>query len=668
MRTKLVLCVCTILSLVACQSATSATQTSPPPTKTLSPPTVTQVAPTATSLPPSATPVTPSPTLLPPTATPVTPTPMPTATPLGQPSIQFTLHQAAGDDILPPTDLQVFQVTYKDPGAVIYHEGQFHMFYNNQHGYPPREVAIGYATSPDGVTWTRVSQDAILRVEDIPYDVHVVLAGSVLVEPDGTWVLYFYTRDLDGSSAPSRIGRATAPAPEGPWTPDESPVLEPDAGAWDEFALQCPSVLRTDDGYYMVYLGLGATGSDAMIGMATSPDGVKWTKYDDPATTEAHYALSDPIFRPEDTGWPRSNQLKYPRLKITPDGWLLFYRTASTSGGARSQIGVAASADGVTWTRVQDEPIFEIADYEGWSIAWVYNVVFVDGKYYMFLELMKGGKSYFNLATHDGKLLGDKTASTPQTNVPVQTIVDERGFSMVLVPAGPFVMGSEQGLDDAPPHTVVLDDYFIDQYEVTNAQFAVFLNELGNQEQGGMPWVDVRSKYGHLHQVDGVWQPDEDYADHPVVEVSWYAAGSFCAWRGARLPTEAEWEKAARGTDERTFPWGEEASCDYVNYRECRIQESVPVGSYPGGVSPYGVHDMAGNVAEWTADWYGADYYANSPAENPQGPKESLDDHVASRGGSWYSRVEYLRTFHRNHEFRSTSTLRNVGIRCAVSP
>jgi predicted GH43/DUF377 family glycosyl hydrolase len=288
------------------------------------------------------------------------------------------------------------------------------MFYNSQHGYPPREVAIGYATSTNGMTWTRVSQDTILRAKDIPYDVHAILAGSVIVEDDGTWVLYFYTRDQSGSRTSSRIGRATALAPEGPWTPDAAPVLEPgEGGAWDDFALQRPSVARTDQGYSMLYLGLDAQDSDAMIGMATSPDGVNWTKYDDPAVTSARFAASDPIFRPEDTGWSRSKQLKYPRLKITPDGWLLFYRTASGALGGRSQIGVAASSDGITWTRIQDEPIFEVADYSTWSVVWVPNVVFTNNKYYMFIELVRGGKSYINLATYGGRFLDKGSIFAP---------------------------------------------------------------------------------------------------------------------------------------------------------------------------------------------------------------------------------------------------------------
>jgi formylglycine-generating enzyme required for sulfatase activity len=259
------------------------------------------------------------------------------------------------------------------------------------------------------------------------------------------------------------------------------------------------------------------------------------------------------------------------------------------------------------------------------------------------------------------------------TEVPLPTatpvvFVDEFGVAMVLVPAGPFVMGSEKVVTNAPPHVVVLDDYYIDQFEVTNELFAMFLSEFDNQREGGAPWLQVSSSANHIHLVDGVWQVDEGYEDRPVVEVTWYGAKAFCQWRGARLPTEAEWEKAARGTDERTFPWGEDLSCRYANYGSCSVGEGKAVGGRPLGVSPYGAHDMAGNVAEWTGDWYVRDYYLNSPESNPPGPEESPTNKIASRGGSWYSTSMYLRTFHRNNEFYPTSTLSNVGFRCARMP
>jgi len=141
--------------------------------------------------------------------------------------IQFTYFTTQNNSILPPTDIRDLNGTYQDPGAVIFHDGQFHLFYNSSNSYPPKEVHIGYVVSTDGYTWERVTYESIIHEEDIPYEVSSILAGGVIVEPDGTWVLYFYTRDNSRITPPSRIGRATAPAPAGPWKVDPNPVLEP---------------------------------------------------------------------------------------------------------------------------------------------------------------------------------------------------------------------------------------------------------------------------------------------------------------------------------------------------------------------------------------------------------------------------------------------------------
>ncbi len=598
-----------------------------------------------------------------------------TDTPTEPPPIKFSLYEAEGNSILPIATGTDFSGEYTDPGAVIYHDGLFHMFYDNLKGFPPREVGIGYATSPDGITWTRVTKQSILRAQDIPYDLHTIGLGSVTVDNEGLWVLYFYTRDTDKVLTPSRIGRATASAPEGPWKVDEQPILEPDPEGWDAFALQRPSALLTESGFFLYYLGLGAGGENAMIGMAYSEDGIKWRKYNDPKTNDPAFAHSDPVFRSEDAGWGDEFMLKYPRIKLTPDGLFLFYHGNNNGRGGRSRIGVATSPDGIHWQRIQDEPVFTGVDTPQWNIVWVHNEVFHDGKYYMFIEVTRGSRTYINLATYEGQLpgiIGDLTpnsagsSETPTSDILPEQIVDEFGHAMRLVPDGAFSMGSEGS--NGPIHEVTLSDYYIDMYEVTNSQFAALLNDWGNQSQGGSSWLHEQSTSNHIQRIDGLWQPKAGFEDHPVVEVTWYAAQAYCGWRGARLPTEAEWEKAARGDDQRTYPWGEEIDCAKANYNLCGVNTSVPVDSYPEGISPYGIFNLAGNVGEWTADWYALDYYEVSSTHDPQGPQESPGNRIASRGGSWYSTSMYLRSYHRNHEFNPTDTLRNVGFRCAVSP
>jgi serine/threonine-protein kinase len=267
---------------------------------------------------------------------------------------------------------------------------------------------------------------------------------------------------------------------------------------------------------------------------------------------------------------------------------------------------------------------------------------------------------------------GDESLATSATITPTQepivSINEKDGAEMVYVPAGEFLMGSEDANadnDEAPEHTVYLDAYWIYKYEVTNEQYAVFLNEMGNQSEGGATWLDASDEDANIHESGGEWTADSGYEDHPVVEVTWYGAQAYCTWAGGELPTEAQWEKAARGEDGGTYPWGEaDPNCDLVQYGSCP-GDAITVGSLPAGASPYGALDMAGNVWEWVADWYDADYYKNSPTQNPTGPASGTTRVL--RGGSWFSYERVLRASLRLRSSPVGSNL-NLGFRCVPSP
>ena len=223
---------------------------------------------------------------------------------------------------------------------------------------------------------------------------------------------------------------------------------------------------------------------------------------------------------------------------------------------------------------------------------------------------------------------------------------------MALVPAGEFTMGSNLADDEKPVHTVYLNAFYMDKYEVTVGQYANFLEVTDMEEP---PDWHIMNQPQHQKR--------------PVVNVNWEDAVKYCKWAGKRLPTEAEWEKASRGMDGRIYPWGNEAPTRlHANYgrKEWNNHLSLaPVGSFEEGKSPYGIYDMAGNAWEWVSDWYDYDYYNNSPRRNPIGP--ATGDSKVVRGGSWLYISEFLRSAHR-FAAQPANRYFGYGFRCARTP
>ena len=205
-------------------------------------------------------------------------------------------------------------------------------------------------------------------------------------------------------------------------------------------------------------------------------------------------------------------------------------------------------------------------------------------------------------------------------------MIGEKGETLVYVPAGEFTMGSDTGdSDDTPVHTVYLDAFWIDQTEVTNKQYQACV------DAGTCEPPSSTSSYTHPS-----YYGNSEFDNYPVIYVNWDKANRYCeVWAGGDLPTEAQWEKAARGTDKRTYPWGEDIDCDKANYQIDCIGDTSPVRSYESGKSPYNAYDMAGNVWEWVNDYYQSDYYATvgGNASNPLGPESG--QYRVLRGGSW---------------------------------
>lgn len=266
----------------------------------------------------------------------------------------------------------------------------------------------------------------------------------------------------------------------------------------------------------------------------------------------------------------------------------------------------------------------------------------------------------------------------------------ETPAGMVLIPAGEFRMGTADGsdglADEHPERLVLVHAFFLDRYEVTNQDYAVFVRSTSHRPPA------------NNNPASTIWDgavPPQAIANHPVVNVSWEDAVAYCRWSGKRLPSEAEWEKAARGTDGRRYPWGNDwdrtkaNSASYWAGRTVEFQSgadweafwikgdgtrlakehgingeilTMPVGSFPHGVSPYGIHDLSGNVGEWVQDWYDPNYYRTAPLTDPTGPERGAIKSM--RGGSWLKPAISLRTTDRDWGLMD-SRPSGTGFRCA---
>lgn len=235
---------------------------------------------------------------------------------------------------------------------------------------------------------------------------------------------------------------------------------------------------------------------------------------------------------------------------------------------------------------------------------------------------------------------------------------------MVLVPAGAFTMGSpfdEFNEEEKPAHEVYLDAFYIDKYEVTNAQYWEFLEYIKETGDHSKCYKDEPKNKDHKPDK---WHDDRfyDHPDFPVIRVDWYDAYAYAAWAGKRMPTEAEWEKAARGTDGRRFPWG-----NVWDIKRCNVGSKGPitVGSYESGKSVYGCYDTVGSVSEWCFDWHHADYYKESPPSNPKGPDVPTGIRTIRGGSLFANNVYQMRCALRWHG-KPDERNRSIGFRCAA--
>jgi len=267
----------------------------------------------------------------------------------------------------------------------------------------------------------------------------------------------------------------------------------------------------------------------------------------------------------------------------------------------------------------------------------------------------------------------------------IEMIKGKDGVEMVLIPSGSFYMGSsgtDYPLDEQPKHKVYLDAYYIDRYEISNANFVKFLNSIKPDEginKTRWQWVVIRNDLEtdqrtewfptEIIYINGHYEVLKGFENYPVISVSWFAADAYCKWAGERLPTEAEWERAARGgLKGRDFPWGNQLPTldSGIAFNKRWVDNSLPAPTVPVNTYPYnkfGIYGMAGNAAEWILDWYSPVYYQSSPRKNPMGPSSGTRKVV--RGGSWASPMMGIRVAVR-YSYPPSALPAMVGFRCVL--
>ena len=262
--------------------------------------------------------------------------------------------------------------------------------------------------------------------------------------------------------------------------------------------------------------------------------------------------------------------------------------------------------------------------------------------------------------------LSAKSDEKPATTNKDSSVPIENSKDMVPIPSGFSIIGSnEHGEDEAPEHKTYLDAYLIDRYEVSASNFAAFLNEANN-----VAGYYLDNKYGTLFY-DGRFKPRKGFEIHLINNINWKGADKYCRWKGKRLPTEAEWEKAARGTGGKIYPWGNEppsknlARYNQVWTKEIKHHVMIPVNIFTEGSSSYGIHNMAGNVKEWVGDWFDREYYKDPTNHiNPKG--QIGGEYKILKGGSWRDLKGFIYSSFRNNNYPG-SRLDDYGFRCAKS-